>query len=151
MNKSYFGLSRGSAVSGAGSYSQRSPKISCGIALDPVALVTGLVDVMSVTLGGLGEVVRRLVRAGLFLVDLAQQVVQQRARAKAVATGIQPGVAEGFLYGNEIVKGLLGSWNCTRRLHFDCASRRRGAVAKRLDPARGVGSGKSRLWQSRLG
>src|SRR5438309_1474184 len=133
IKSSYLAFSLGSAVSGAGSYSHRSPKISCGTALDPVALVTGLVDVMSVALRGLSEVVRRLVGASLFLLDLPQQVIQQRTRSKAVARQIQPRIAERLLDGDKIVQGLLGAPDAARRLHPDRNTRRQIKVANRFD------------------
>src|ERR1700693_2247511 len=79
MKRSYFDFSFGSAVSGAGSYSHRSPNMSCGTELVLAAgRAMALGVVMSVALRGLCEVVGRLVCAGLFFFDLSQQVVQQR-------------------------------------------------------------------------
>src|SRR6266511_2321293 len=103
---------RGSADSGAGSYSQRSPKMSCGMfALPAPERGTGLVDVMSVALRRFRVVVRRLIRARLFLVDLPHEVVQERARAEPVARRIEPCIAECLLYGDEIMQRLLRGAN----------------------------------------
>src|SRR3954462_2119656 len=122
-NRSYLTLSLGSAVSGAGSYSHRSPNISCGIELDPVALVTALVDVISITLGGFSEVIRRLVRACPFLFDLAKQIVQQRARSEAIARRVEPRITERFFHGDEVVQRLLRRSNPACRFHSDGSSR----------------------------
>src|SRR5207237_7093441 len=119
---------------GAGSYSHKSPKISCGI--EPGAAggrATALGVVMSVALRRLGEVIRRLVRPSLFLFDLSQQVIEQRAGAAAIARRVEPRVAEGFFDGYEIMKSLLGGAASARRLHPDCAHRRQIALANGLD------------------
>src|SRR2546423_2134422 len=118
MNKSYFALSRGSAVSGAGSYSHKSPKISCGT--EPLAAAgraIALGGVISIALGSLCEIIGRLVSTGLFFLDLPQQIVEQRARAEAIASGIQPGIAQCFLDGDEIVQCLLGGDRKSTRLN----------------------------------
>src|SRR5258705_57533 len=133
MNRSYFRFSFGSAVSGAGSYSHRSPKIRCGTELEPVARVTGLVDVISVALGGLSEVVRRLVSAGLFFFDLSQQVVQERAGAEAIARRVEPCVAQGFLDGDEVMERLLRGLDAACGLHSDGDARREVEIANGLD------------------
>src|SRR3982750_952551 len=108
-NRSYLTLSFGSAVSGAGSYSHRTPNISCGTELDPVALVTALVDVISIALGGFSEVVRRLGRPRLFFFNLTQQIVQQRARGRENPRGNDARIAERLFDSDEIVEGLFGS------------------------------------------
>src|SRR2546423_6796736 len=140
MNRSYFGLSRGSAVSGAGWYSHKAPRISCGI--EPLAAggrAIALGVVISVALGGFCEVVRRLVRAGLFLFDLPQQVVEQRAGAEPIARRVEPGVAEGFLDGHEIVESLLRRADSSRRFHPDRDPRRQIEIANGFDHHLGVG------------
>src|SRR5688572_22454532 len=125
MKRSYLDFNFGSADSGAGSYSHRSPKMSCGTELVPVGRVTGLVDVISVALRGLCEVIRRLVCAGLFLFDLPQQVVQERAGAEAIARRVEPRVAQCFLDGDEIVERLLGVPDAAGGLHPDRDARRK--------------------------
>src|SRR5438552_755406 len=133
MKRLYFGFSFGSAVSGAGSYSHRSPNISCGIELVVAAgRAIALGVVMSVALRGLCEVVRRLVGAGLFFFDLPEKVVQQRARAEAIARRVEPRVAESFLDCDEVMKGLLRGSDSASRLHADGNSRRQIEIANRL-------------------
>src|ERR1700686_2548738 len=118
MKRSYLGFSFGSAVSGAGSYSHKSPKISCGIELVVAAgRAIALGVVMSVALRGLCEVIGRLIRAGFFLFDLAEKIVEQRARPEAIARRIEPRVAEGLFDGDEVVKRLLRRSDPTPRLH----------------------------------
>src|SRR4051812_43129469 len=147
MKSSYRGFSFGSAVSGAGSYSHRSPKISSG-AGRPLERVAGRVFFFAEVKVGMDElsfegaalvahgrrrtapydliglsrftkVIRRLVSAGLFLLDLAKEVVEQRGGAETVSGVVQPLVAQRFLHRNEELQGLLGSADATGGLHCD--------------------------------
>src|SRR2546423_2351394 len=134
MNKSYFALSRGSAVSGAGSYSHKSPKISCGtepLAAAGRAIALGVV--ISIALGSLCEIIGRLVSTGLFFLDLPEQVVEQRARAETIASGIQPRVAQCFLDCDQVVQRLLGGSDAACGLHSDCDAGRQIKITDRFD------------------
>src|SRR5207237_1301594 len=132
MKRSYLSLMRGSAVSGAGSYFQRSPKISSGIGAFPVR-GTGRVDVISVALRRFGVVVRRLIRAGLFLVYRPHQIVEQRAGAEAVARIVEPRVAERFLDGDEKMERQLRRADSAGRLHSDRLACGEVVIAYRLE------------------
>src|SRR5689334_21849484 len=73
----------------------RSQRIGLGISwrtLRPSREEKGLI-----TLGGFAEIIRGLVGAGLFLLDLAEEVVEERGGAEAVPRVVEPVVAEGLL------------------------------------------------------
>src|SRR4051812_6410460 len=140
MKRSYRVSSLGSAVSGAGSYSHRSPNISCGIELAAAAgRATALGVVMSIILSRFCEVIRRLIRTRLFFLYLSQQIVEQRARTKAVPRRIEPRVAECLFNGHEIMQRLLRSSNSARRLHSDRDTCCEIEIPNRLDHHLGVG------------
>src|SRR6266571_546574 len=69
------------------------------------------------------EVVRALVRAGAFLAQLHQQVVEERRGADAVEIGSQPVHAERLVQLDEVLDRLLRLANSTCGLHSDHAPR----------------------------
>src|ERR1019366_7466736 len=96
-------LSFGSALSGAGSNSQRSPNMSSARGRPVVLLAGG----MSVALRGLAEVIRRLVRSGPLPLELPEEVVEERAGADPVPPGGEPRVAQGLLDRDQVLERVL--------------------------------------------
>src|SRR5919198_3223728 len=106
-----------SVASGAGEYSQASA------ARVGVAVIRSL----------LREVLGALVAAGVSVLVLHEQVVEQRRGADAEAVGRQPGVAQCLLDQHELVDRLLGRAHPARRLHADLVTGAPGVVADGLE------------------
>src|SRR5881628_1991650 len=73
----------------------------------------------SVALGGFAEVIRRLVGAGFFFFELAEQIVEERAGAETVALVGEPRVAERLLHRDEKLQRLLRGADAAGGLHAD--------------------------------
>src|SRR5947209_17122625 len=80
-----------------------------------------------------GEVVRALVRAGLFLPQLHEHVVQQGRRADAVAVGREPLGTERLVHEHEMLDRVLRGADAAGRLEADDAARLLVNVADRLE------------------
>src|SRR5689334_11651417 len=87
----------------------------------------------SVALRSFSEVVRRLVCPGFLLLDLTEQIIQQRRSAKAIAARVEPRVAQRLFYRHEIMQCLLCVADSTRGLHADCDSSLEVEIANRLE------------------
>src|SRR6059058_1269827 len=86
-----------------------------------------------------GEVVRVLIRAGAFLAQLHQDVVEKRRGAETVEIRREPVGAERLVQLDEVLDGLLRLADSTRRLHSDAAAGLLVDVADRLEHAEGDG------------
>src|SRR3954469_17288689 len=106
-----------SVASGAGEYSQASA------AREGVAVIRSL----------LREVLGALVAAGVPVLVLHEQVVEQRRGADAEAVGRQPRIPQRLLDEHELVDRLLGRAHAAGRLHADLAAGPPRVVAHRLE------------------